>query len=222
MAVFRVNKNNNYTTVSNHHLRDKNLSLKAKGLLTLMLSLPDDWDYSISGLVSICKEQEGAVKSALDELKKNGYLVVTKLNSNESGTGYFGYVYDIFEYPEGRNPPLDNPALEVPAVENHGQLNTKEQSTKELNTKDKEKRFKPPTVEEVREYLDSKAYTDIDPEAFVYHYEANGWFRGKTKMKSWKAAVETWHRRNKPTQSDHAKRNIEAVQSLLSGGKDER
>ena len=73
MSVVRINKNKNYTVMSNYHLRDKNMSLKAIGLLSKMLSLPDDWDYSISGLVSICKENETAIKNTLKELEKFGY-----------------------------------------------------------------------------------------------------------------------------------------------------
>ena len=69
MAVFRVNKNKNYTVMSNYHLRDKNLSLKAKGLLSLMLSLPEDWDYTVRGLSAINKESLGAIQSALKELE---------------------------------------------------------------------------------------------------------------------------------------------------------
>jgi len=74
MSVFRVEKNNNYTTMCNVHLKDKNLSLKAKGLLSIMLSLPDDWKYSINGLCSICKENETAIKSTLKELEESCYL----------------------------------------------------------------------------------------------------------------------------------------------------
>lgn len=225
MAVFRVQKNSDYTTISNHHLRDKNLSLKAKGLLTIMLSLPDNWDYSVSGLVAICKEGRGAVETALKELKEYGYLVVEKLTPKDSQSGRFEYVYNVFEKPTrhkkqgGSFQPLEFQDLEI-----QPQLNTKESITKESKKENKE-RFKPPTVEEVSEHLKAKGYTDIDPEAFVYHYEANGWYRGKTKMKSWKAAVETWHRRNKPQtkpQSDQAKRNLEAVRAVLSGGQDSR
>ena len=70
MAIIRMNKSSDYTVMSNTHLKEKNMSLKAKGLLSLMLSLRDDWEYSVEGLVSICKESEVAVKSALNELKK--------------------------------------------------------------------------------------------------------------------------------------------------------
>lgn len=138
MPVMRVNKNKNYTAMSNTHLRDLNLSLKARGLLSTILSLPDNWNYSINGLVSICKENESSVKSGLNELKKAGYMVVEKLYSDESGTGKFKYVYNIFENPEdseelrkeiaereknrasrGENPPVENLPVESPWVENH-------------------------------------------------------------------------------------------------------
>ena len=73
--------------MSNYHFKDKDLSLKAKGLLSLMFSLPEDWDYSINGLVSICKENESAITSTLKELKEHGYLVVTKFMPNQTDTG---------------------------------------------------------------------------------------------------------------------------------------
>lgn len=138
MAVFRVNKDKNYTVVSNYHLKDKRLSLKAKGLLTVMLSLPDDWDYSAAGLVAICKEGESAVKAALKELKDCKYLIIDKLKPGESGSAQFEYVYNIYEQPHdqgGENLPLENLGVENLAVENHGQLNTNNKRTKELNTK---------------------------------------------------------------------------------------
>ena len=97
MPVIRVNHNKNYTVMSNVHLRDTNLSLRAKGLLSMMLSLPPDWDYSVEGLIAINKENVTAIKSALKELRDNGYLVVTKLLPNETESGRFEYIYDIFE-----------------------------------------------------------------------------------------------------------------------------
>jgi hypothetical protein len=97
-TICRVNKNQNYTVMSNYHLRSKNLSLKAKGLLCIVFSLPDDWDYSIAGLVAICKESVSAVKSALAELKEWGYLTVTKLTPEQTESGRIEYVYDFFEY----------------------------------------------------------------------------------------------------------------------------
>ena len=78
MSVFKIEKSKNYTVMSNYHLRDKNLSYKAKGLLSFMLSLPEDWDYSINGLVSISKEGVKAIRNILQELQRYGYLVIEK------------------------------------------------------------------------------------------------------------------------------------------------
>lgn len=100
MAVFRVEKNRNYTTMSNYHLRDKELSLKAIGLLSKILSLPDNWDYSIAGLAAICKEGETAVKAALSELKARGYVVVHKITPDQSDTGRIAYEYVVYEVPQ--------------------------------------------------------------------------------------------------------------------------
>lgn len=99
MSVFRINKTNNYTVMSNHHLRNMNLSLKAKGLLSLMLSLPPEWDYSVSGLCAIVKEGETAVKSSLKELQSEKYLVITKLLPNQTLSHKIEYIYDIYEVP---------------------------------------------------------------------------------------------------------------------------
>ena len=157
MATFRVNKTSDYTVISNYHLREKEMSLKAKGLLTLMLSLPGNWDYSISGLASICAENETAIKTGLKELKKFGYLKISKIFPNkERGNKKIEYVYEIFEKPlvEGKrqkeqetekqplekqkveNQGVENLPLESQAVENQGQLNTKELNTNKLNTKE--------------------------------------------------------------------------------------
>lgn len=125
MAKFKVNKTKDYTIMSNYHLKEKNMSLKAKGLLSVMLSLPDNWDYSISGLVAISLENETTIKSALSELKKLGYLEVIKLMPNESGTGRIDYIYNIYEKPkqEVEKQEVENLPLEILEVENQGQLN---------------------------------------------------------------------------------------------------
>ena len=139
MAVFRVNKNKNYTVMCNYHFKDKSLSLKAKGLLSQMLSLPDDWDYTIAGLCAINKEKESSIKSAISELKERGYLKVTKLMPNQTNSGRIEYIYDIFEYPMQHilNQDEEKQGIENQHVENPGQLNTNILSTKELNTKNK-------------------------------------------------------------------------------------
>lgn len=140
MSVIRVNKTSNYTIMSNYHFKDKRISLKAKGLLSQMLSLPDGWDYTIAGLVAINQENETAIKSALKELKQNGYLVVTKLLPDETKSGRIEYVYDIYEYPkqEGKKQGLEILPVEVLPVENQGQLNTNNKITKYKDTNNKD------------------------------------------------------------------------------------
>lgn len=133
MAVIRVNKTRDYTVMSNYHLRDKRLSLKAKGLLSLMLSLPDDWDYSLTGLVYICKENQTAVKTALDELKTGGYVQVTKEYPTEENGGRISFIYDIFEQPQTKQQTEKQP-IENQGVENQTQLNNKKASTDIRNT----------------------------------------------------------------------------------------
>ena len=142
MSVIRVQKTKDYTVMSNTHFREKNMSLKAKGLLSLMLSLPDDWDYSVEGLIAICKENGTAIKSTLKELKEFGYLKVEK-TQNEKGV--FEYIYNIYENPQAENPPIENPPMdnpptgnppiENPSVENVLQLNTDESITNKSNIK---------------------------------------------------------------------------------------
>lgn len=144
MAVFRINKTADYSVISNRHLREKEMSLKAKGLLSLMLALPDDWAYSINGLVEICKEEESAINSTLKELKQFGYLSVDKLMPDKTKSGRIEYIYNIFEIPQGKQAPqkqgVENQGLEFQGVENQGQLNTNISNTELLNTNKKKER----------------------------------------------------------------------------------
>ena len=144
---FNVHKNDNYTIMSNYHLRERNMSLKAKGLLSVILSLPSDWDYSIAGLVAISKENETAVKSALNELKRFGYLKVTKHMPNETESGRIEYAYDIYEQPSQsvakENLMLEKQGIENLALENHGQLNTNKTITNNKITNNKENNDQP-------------------------------------------------------------------------------
>ena len=152
MAVFRVHKTKDFTVMSNHHLRDKTITLKAKGLLSVILSLPDDWKYSIAGLAAICKEGQSAVKSALQELTEAGYVTVTKLYPNQTETGRIEYVYDIHETPQApRKQGIENQPLEVQQVENRGQLNTEIPSTDKSSTQEpkKKERKRPETFDAI-------------------------------------------------------------------------
>ena len=127
MSVVRVHKDKNYTVMSNYHFKEKKMSLKAKGLLSLMLSLPNDWNYSISGLVKLSKDGKDGVMSALSELEKFGYLTRVKLQ-NEKGQ-FNGIEYNIYEQPQedlaaAVNPILDKQKEVKQNTENQQQLNT--------------------------------------------------------------------------------------------------
>ena len=143
MSVFKIEKNSNYTVMSNYHLRDHNLSYKAKGLLSFMLSLPEDWDYSLAGLCSISKEGRDGIRSILKELQEHHYLEIEKVRGDK---GYFEYNYLIYEvphfieldndknYPDTENPHLDNPDVETPTQINTNIINTKKQIDKDDKT----------------------------------------------------------------------------------------
>ena len=128
MAVFRVERNKGYTVMSNHHLRNKDLSLKAKGLLSQMLSLPEDWDYTLKGLSLINREQIDAIRAAIRELEQAGYIVRSR--ERDSQGRLRGADYVIYEQPQPvpdsptlENPMLDNPTQEKPTLGKPTQLN---------------------------------------------------------------------------------------------------
>ena len=129
MAVFRVERNRGYTVMSNHHLRNKELSLKAKGLLSQMLSLPEDWDYTLAGLSLINKEKIDAIREAVRELERAGYIVRSR--ERDAKGRLRGAEYVIYEQPQPptsdlptlENPTLDNPTQEKPTLEKPTQEN---------------------------------------------------------------------------------------------------
>ena len=135
MPVIRVNKTKDYTVMANYHFRDKNLSLKAKGLLSMMLSLPDGWGYSIEGLVKLSSDGRASVMAALNELEKFNYLKRSRTRDRSGKPGEA--VYDIFEQPKSDFPTLEKPTLEKPTLENRTLLNTNKLNTKVLNTNNK-------------------------------------------------------------------------------------
>ena len=120
MAVFRVEKNKGYTVMSNHHLRNKELSLKAKGLLSQMLSLPEDWDYTLAGLSLINRESIDAIRTAVWELEKAGYI--TRRQGRDEKGKMTAIEYTIYEQPQP-------PELDCPVLENPTQLNKDIQRT---------------------------------------------------------------------------------------------
>ena len=152
MAIIRVQKKSNYTVVDNTFIRDMGLSMKAKGLMLLMLSLPPEWDYSVAGLSAICKEGMTAIRGALKELEETGYLRRERRNNEK---GYFVYEYILTEIPEPHNGNLHTVEeyAEDTHTENRTQLNKEVLNKEELNT-DKLEREKN-AEEEVYEILEN-------------------------------------------------------------------
>lgn len=144
MAVFRIDKTKDYTVMANHHLRDKALSLKAKGLLSLMLSLPDDWDYTTKGLAAICRDGVDSICSTVRELENAGYIQRRRVRDNHGRLAEIEYTIlerpaETVPSPKRENPVLENPVLEKPEQEkpeqeNPAQLNTKKSNTNRQNT----------------------------------------------------------------------------------------
>ena len=138
MAVFRIERTRDYTVMSNHHLRNANLSLKAKGLLSMMLSLPEDWNYTTRGLAKICKEGVDAIGAALRELEAAGYIVRHKLRDRQGRISDTEYV--IYEQPQLRNaqpdtdsPDTENPYMDKPDTEKPAELNIEKSNTQKQN-----------------------------------------------------------------------------------------
>ena len=136
MAVFRVEKTKDFTIMCNHHLRNTELSLKAKGLLSLMLSLPEDWDYTTKGLAHICKDGVDSITTALKELERHGYLTRQRLRYENGQLGDIEYT--IHEKPVNAekqvNPKQVKPEQAEPGQENPAQLNTNPLKTKKSKT----------------------------------------------------------------------------------------
>lgn len=145
MGVIRVPHNDNFTMMANYHLKDRRLSLRAVGLMSKMLSLPEDWDYTVTGLAAICKEGREAVRKVLQELEEAGYL---ERDQSREGGRFSGYDYNLYEQPRdglpaasdeppspgilgnGEPPSPRFPVPGFPVPENPPQLSTKESSTK--------------------------------------------------------------------------------------------
>ena len=176
MSVFKIEKNNNYTVMSNYHLRDRSLSYKAKGLLSFMLSLPEDWDYSLVGLSSISKESRDGIRTILKELQEHHYVEIEKVRGDK---GYFEYNYLIYEIPhfidlenQQTNPDMENPHLDNPNVEMATQINTNIINTKKQIDKDDKTISSFFVAEEhnisTLELIDSGYINETDTQIFYY------------------------------------------------------
>lgn len=198
MSVYRRHKEKNYTCIANDLFNDNTLSMKAKGLLAQILSLPENWKYSVNGLASLFSDGRDAVNGAINELIEHGYIVRTK-TVNEAGL-FNGYAYDIYEKPQTENekiadfPFTDNPFTDNPTILNTNILNTKDIYIKEKSEKSK---FVPPTLEEIEAYCKERN-NKVDPQQFFDYYSTGEWKDAKgNPVKNWKQKIITWEKENK-------------------------
>lgn len=204
MAILRNPNKEKFTVVDNYALRDENLSLKARGLLVTMMSLPNNWHFSETGLCAIIqKDGQSAIRSSLKELEQLGYLTRTRIRDN--GGRVSNVVWTICDKPQLENPSVASPSVVNPNLENQPQLNTNTSSTNRSNTdvlntesidrKRTTRAFVPPTVEEVEEYARSRN-SKVDPKRFWEYYNAGEWKDAKGQpVKSWKQRFITWEGR---------------------------
>lgn len=188
MAVFRIEKTRDYTVMSNHHLRDMSLSLKAKGLLSLMLSLPEEWDYTMKGLARICKDGVDSISGGIRELEARGYLIRERVRGANGQLGSIEYTIleqpkepaPVQEKPIRENPVQANPTLDAPVQEEPAQLNkegsSKEKSKKELSSTESSNPIlsNPPTPTGARIGMDGmgarEVYREIILDNIGYEY----------------------------------------------------
>lgn len=194
MAIFRINKEINYTTIDNNIFKNKELSYRATGLLTTMLSLPDNWDFTEMGLVALKKESRETIRKTLKELEECGYLIRTR-NRDEKGR-LTDTTYDIYETPMSKKPMLDKPMLE-----NYTQLNTN--NINNLNNKYIYKgNFKKPTLEEIKDYCLNVRHNKVDYQYFYDYFTEGNWIDSKgNKVKNWKQKIVTWEKHH-PTKKE--------------------
>ena len=209
-------------TTADSFIRDSRLSLKAKGLMSLVLSLPKDWEFSIPGLLSTMNEGKASVYGALGELRKYGYCEYeTKRDEKGKMAGTEYVFYEVCplnnedephpDYPCPENPHTEKRDTENPHPENRYAKDIEDIKGEDIilppynppkgeeeEKKEREGVFKKPTIEEIAEYCREKGY-NIDAETFWNFYEAKGWMIGKNKMKNWRAACATWVKKRSET-----------------------
>ena len=211
--IMRSDHAADFFSIQNATARDERLSLAARGLLVFLLSMSDDWQFSVNGLAKQLGIGRNKVLSLAKELQAAGYLSIEKETSK--GGKFSGAAWTVREIPENRSPENQTtengtavvtvvPKTVVPktVVRKSGPLrNTnikKDQIYKErpksnsTTTRTREK-FTPPTLEDVRAYCQERK-NNVDPERWLDHYTSNGWKVGRNPMKDWKAAVRTWER----------------------------
>ena len=197
MAILRHERRNNFTIIPNEIFKS-GLSLKACGLLCLLLSLPDGWNFSTAGICAICPaDGRDSVRKGIADLEKARYLVRTQRRTASGKADGFDWI--VGDEPLTDKPLSGKPTTEIPESGNPPQL--RKDRSKNIGNKEPSKegrtptrsRFVPPSVEEVQAYC-AERRNGVDAQRFVDYYSASGWKRGKTPIKDWKACVRTWER----------------------------
>lgn len=221
--IIRVEKNRDFSIVSNAILHDKRMTMKARFLLVFCLSLSDSWEFNAQGLATAIGASVDAIKSGLKELEEYGYLVrrQTRINGKLSTMEYI-----LRESPLVEKPSAVLPSAVLPSAEKPLQLNTNILNTKELNTnissvgkkkplkKKTQKDFIPPTLEEVVAYAKERN-SNVDPQFFYDYYAAAEWVDGKgEKVKSWKQRFVTWDNKEKKRREQQVLSVIETAEKF--------
>lgn len=214
MNDFERIKSDSFVTIANTFLKDKNLSNKAKGVLAMILALPDDWDFSIKGMVAVTKDGEASLRSAINEMRENGYCAMKPVRISNK-IARWKYLFSGEKLSEKLL--CDFLQVEKLNVENQAQYNKvsninkysieKEDNNKSLSSKNK--RFVKPSVEQIAEYIREKKL-HFEAERFFDYYESKGWMIGKNHMKDWKAACRTWEAKRKSEIKEEEKEELPA------------
>lgn len=194
--------NTGYTLVLNAVLYDKNISLRAKGLYAYLFSKPDGWNFHINIMEEELKESRNQIYSAIKELIESGYIIRRQVN--EKGV-FGGIVYEFVDiYRLREKPCTEKTVYGKTSTHNNTYISSntdlKEKDINKFISKKKSEKFIKPTIEEITAYCQERN-NGIDAETFYYFYESKGWKVGSSPMKSWKAAVITWEKKNPKTQS---------------------
>lgn len=190
MAILRKVKKTDYTIIDNNIFKNKKLTLKAKGMICTMLSLPDSWVFSEEGLKELSNDSRTSIRSTLKELMEYGYLTRKQLKDNNGK--FTNMEYTIYEEPLYQKPISVEPTTQKPTsqIVHNKILNNKELKNKKEMYKES---FTPPTLDEVKDYCLNVRHNTVDYQKFYDYYNAGEWKDSKgNKIKNWKQKVITW------------------------------
>lgn len=238
--IMRAKHAAKFVSIQSDTLRDNRISITARGILAYMLTMADDWAFSVKGLAAALNLNKETVVKYIKELQAAGYVEIG--DSRSKGGQFAGKAWTVYEIPQdhirenrntekpttatvyGKTETRENRKTEKPTVKNYqfkelSNIRTIKESNSTTRTRTRE-RFTPPTLEEVTAYCQERK-NNVDPQRWLGHYQSNGWRVGKNPMKDWKAAVRTWERSGfndtprKPTPPHPAKAEESKIDEAL-------